>query len=164
MLIDVSYFTSGSRNVLNASAAQMLTEASSAVNDTIMAFVEELQEDYLMDMLGEYGKDIHEYLMQEPHTEDDTMELICVKLKESFADYVFFHMLRDCQTQFTINGLVLLKNTNEYVSPISKQVSTWNRMVKRNKAFQEWSKSDKCPISTIEVSENLLTPINNFNL
>ena len=71
--------------------------------------------------------------------------VLCEKLCEPFADYVFYHILRDANTQATITGLVRLECDNEYVAPFKRQVSTWNSMVKKNKLFVEWALSYDCP-------------------
>lgn len=169
MLIDISFFTKGNRQILNASTADMPSQNSVSVNEAINGYIEEYQEDFLCEMLGfTYGPDINLYLLEletdasKEHNAD--YDEVCNRLKKSFADYVFFHILRDSQTQATINGLVLVKSANEYVAPINRQVETWNDMVKRNKIFQEWCKSTFCPIRGIETSTNMLTPINNLNL
>ena len=75
---------------------------------------------------------------------------------ESFADYVFFQILRDANTQSKVTGLVQLKCADTYVSPIRRQVIAWNRMVDRNRWFNA--------LTGIRVSENLLTKINRLNL
>lgn len=169
MLIDISYFTKGSRQILNASTAEMPGQNSVSVNEAIIGYIDEYQEDFLCEMLGfSLGAKVNLYLLEldtdSEKEHNNQYDDICNRLKSSFADYVFFHILRDCQTQSTISGLVLLKNANEYVSPINRQVSTWNTMVKRNEVFQAWCKTNLCPILNIEVSTNMLTPINNLNL
>lgn len=169
MLIDISYFTKGSRHILNASTTEMPGQNSISVNEAIIGYIDEYQESFLCEMLGfSLGADVNLYLLEldsdatKEHNEQ--YDEICDKIKYMFADYVFFHILRDCQTQSTTSGLVLLKSANEYVSPINRQVSTWNTMVKRNEVFQAWCKTNLCPIPNIEVSTNMLTPINNLNL
>lgn len=169
MLIDISYFTKGSRHILNASTAEMPGQSSVSVNEAIIGYIDECQEPFLCEMLGfSLGAKVNLYLLEldtdSEKEHNNQYDDICNRLKSSFADYVFFHILRDCQTQSTISGLVLLKNANEYVSPINRQVSTWNTMVKRNEVFQAWCKTNLCPIPNIEVSTNMLTPINNLNL
>ena len=89
--------------------------------------------------------------------------VLCEKLCEPFADYVFYHILRDANTQATITGLVRLKCANEYVAPLKRQVSTWNSMVEKNKQFVEWAMSNDCPFD-VQITKNFLTPINAFNL
>ena len=90
-------------------------------------------------------------------------EYVCRQLRESFADYVFYHILRDMNTDATVTGLIQLKSSNKHVSPLQRQVSTWNTMVERNKQFVCWASSDECPFK-VNVNKNLLTPINSFNL
>ena len=103
---------------------------------------------------------------ESPKTENDTVspyEYVCRQLRESFADYVFYHILRDMNTDATVTGLIQLKSSNKHVSPLQRQVSTWNTMVERNKQFVCWASSDECPFK-VNVNKNLLTPINSFNL
>lgn len=169
MLIDISYFTVGGRHIQNASTAEMPNQNSISVNEQINWYIEQYQEEFLCEMLGfSLGADVNFYLIEldadSTKERDKQYDDICNQIKRSFADYVFFHILRDTQTLATASGLVLVKNANEYVAPINRQVSTWNTMVERNKAFQAWCKTDKCSIPNIEVSTNLLTPINNLNL
>ena len=137
MLIDVSYFMSGPRNIENVSVAEMPSPQSLAVNEV----------------------DISEE-KEAPHS---GYAVLCEKLCEPFADYVFYHILRDANTQATITGLVRLKCANEYIAPLKRQVSTWNSMVEKNKQFVEWAMSNDCPFD-VKITKNLLTPINAFNL
>lgn len=169
MLIDISYFTVGSRHIQNASTAEMPNQNSVSVNEVINWYIEQYQEEFLCEMLGfSLGADVNFYLIEldtdSAKERNKQYDEICDKIKYMFADYVFFHILRNCQTQSTTTGLVLLKNANEYVAPINRQVATWNHMVERNEVFQAWCKTNLCPIPNIEVSTNLLTPINNLNL
>lgn len=175
MLINVSFFISGPRHIQNASIAEMPTHDSLAVNEAIEGYIKAFQLEFLRSSVGsDLSRAITDYLEiveqeKEEVTEDEEKEsesgyaLLCDKLREPFADYVFFHILRDMNTQATITGLVRLKCANEYVSPIGKQVSTWNSMVKKNQMFVEWAASSDCPFN-VKIDKNLLTLINTFNL
>lgn len=175
MLIDVSYFISGPRHIKNASVAQMPEPYSLAVNEAINEYIKAFQSEFLRAAVGlSFANAMIDYLelmeqeKENPEESEDNTEsgygLLCDRLRESFADYVFFHILRDMNTQATITGLVRLKCADEYVAPIGRQVSTWNGMVKKNRAFVEWAMSDNCPFIGLKISRNLLTPINTFNL
>lgn len=169
MLIDCSYFTKGSRRILNASMGTMPNPNATEVNEAIEAYISEYQERFLCRMLGNVnGNKVHTYLVcldeDENPKHKEHFDEVCERLKESFADYVFFHILRDANTQSTITGLVQLKCTNEYVAPIRRQVLVWNDMVERNRMFAEWVKTSECKISGISVSEEMKTRINQFNL
>lgn len=94
----------------------------------------------------------------------DILESICERLRESFADYVFYKILRDSQTQATITGLVRLKCANDYVSPIRRQVTAWNRMVDRNRVFASWVNSEGCQVAGIDINPDMVTKINTLNL
>lgn len=165
MLIDVSFFTAGSRHILNAT----LGTESTLVNDTILDYIATYQAEYLTGMLGAVGEDIHSYLVdldEDASTErNEAYDSICSRLRQPFADYVFFQLLRVSNTQATIMGLLRLKEgANEYASPMNRGVITWNRMVSRNRAFLRWCEDGKCPIKGIKIQRNLLTPVNRFNL
>ena len=45
------------------------------------------------------------------------------QLREPFANYVFYKILRDANSQATMTGLVRLKCANTYVAPLRRQVS-----------------------------------------
>lgn len=169
MLIDCSYFTKGSRYILNASLGTRPDPNAEIVNEAIESYIAESQEEYLKRMLGStIGNKIHCYLIS--IEEDDNpkrnanFDAVCGRLCDSFADYVFYRIIRESNTQATITGLVKLKCANEYVSPISRQVSTWNAMVKKNKEFAEWANSTECPLSGITIAQSMLTNINSLNL
>lgn len=173
MLIDVSYFLVGPRHIANATLAELPSPDSIAVNDTIVAYIKEFQPLFLSSMLGnKLSKEVTDYLelleqenaeAEEESEEESKYESLCKLLREPFANYVFFYILRDANTQATIKGLVRLKCDNTYVSPIQRQVSTWNDMVKKNREFVKWASSKQCPF-TVSIDSNLLTPINTFNL
>lgn len=169
MLIDVSYFVSGPRHIQNASTSKTAGADSLAVNGHIEAYIKELQPVFLEAMLGEkeagYAMDYLDMADDEENegTEPSKYEIVCDKLKEPFADYVLFNILRDASSQATITGNVRLKCANEYVSPIKAQVIAWNRMVDANVKFILWAREGNCPIA-LETQTNMLDRINQFNL
>lgn len=169
MLIDVSYFVSGPRHIQNASTSKTAGADSLAVNGHIEAYIKELQPVFLEAMLGEkeagYAMDYLDMADDEENegTEPSKYEIVCDKLKEPFADYVLFNILRDASSQATITGNVRLKCANEYVSPIKAQVIAWNRMVDANVKFILWAREGNCPIP-LETQTNMLNRINQFNL
>lgn len=169
MLIDSSYFAKGSRHILNATLGHTANPNSIEVNEAIERYIEENQEEFLCQILGHtLGNRVNAYLVcldeDEKSKRVDGYDTVCDRLRESFADYVFYRIFRDINTQATMTGLVRLKCANEYVAPIQRQVSTWNRMVDRNRRFAEWARSSDCPLSGISVDSNLLTYINVLNL
>lgn len=169
MLIDCSYFTKGSRHILNASLGTNPGPNAIEVNRAIEAYIMENQEEFLTKMLSPVvGNRVNSYLVcldedEEPR-HNDHLDAVCARLRESFADYVFFHILRDMNTQASMTGLVRLKCANEYVSPIRRQVNVWNSMVNKNRLFAEWCESSDCTLSGISIDNNLLTKINVLNL
>ena len=63
MLIDVSYFLAGPRHIANATLAELPSQDSIAVNDTIMAYIKEFQPLFLSSMLGnKLSKEVTDYL------------------------------------------------------------------------------------------------------
>lgn len=152
----------------------MLSHDSLAVNEAIEGYIKAFQPEFLLCIVGKsLASAITDYLELIEHEKEESTEkkedpesvyaLLCDKLREPFADYVFFHILRDMNTQATITGLVRLKCANEYISPIRKQVSIWNSMVCKNRQFVEWV-SDNDYSFNVKIDKNLLTPINTFNL
>lgn len=174
MLIDVSYFTKGPRHIMNASDAATPAQNSLSVNRAIMGYVEHYQLAFLCEVVGDtMAVALNGYLadkeLAEKENQDFTVnadyEVLLEKLRESFADYVFFYILRDSNTQATDRGLVIWKNENETVSPISRQVAIWNEMVKRNTRFKAWAAlQSAAPYCLVEVSDNMTKRINPFNL
>lgn len=169
MLIDCSYFTEGPRHILNSTLGTLPDPNAVEANAGIEAYIAEYQEEFLRLALGSsLGNKVHNYLVcldedaSCKHTEN--FDVVCEKLKESFADYVFFHIMRDSNTQQTMTGLVRLKCANDYVAPIRRQVTVWNGMVKKNIRFIEWVGTSECPIEGIEMDKEVLTNINHFNL
>lgn len=165
MLIDCSYFTKGSRHILNASVAALPNANAMEVNEAIEAYIAERQEQYLAKALGmELGNRVNAYLVC--MDEDDgtkaveRYDSICERLREPFADYVFFQMLRDANSQCTATGLVRLKCANEYVAPIQRQVNAWNSMVDKHRLIAEWLES----VGGAGISTDFLTKINVMNL
>ncbi len=162
MIIDITSFTSGPRQIENAVSTQS-TSNQIAVAERINAYIEFYQPLFLQQVVSkELQSQIEEYSATEHEEEDETMKSIIDLLKEPLADYVFFYMLRDMNTQSTITGLVLLKCANTYVSPLEKGVQTWNRMVDELEGFV--SRSQLLEVDGVHVDRNMLTYINPFNL
>ena len=172
MLIDSSYFCKGFRHILNATLGtedSLPNPNAMEVNLAIEGYIEEHQEMFLIRMLGRaMGNRVNSYLVcldeDEEPKHSDIIDTLCDQLKESFADYVFFHILRDMNTQSTMTGLVRLKCANEYVAPIRRQVSIWNSMAEKNRLFSEWCNSSECATSGISIDPDMLIYINSLNL
>lgn len=165
MLVDLSHFTAGPRQILNATLGKGTTKE----NAVIEQYIAEYQEEFLCRVLGDkVGESVQSYLHELENTpeaeENKDMEAICRKLRKPFADYVFFYILRDAGQSATITGLVKLKGANTYVEPIVRQVNTWNRMANSLNLFAEWVDGGECPVPGIVIDRYLLEPINRFNL
>lgn len=166
MLIDCSYFCNGPRKIQNATLGNTPNPNRGEVNSAIMGYVCYYQERFLSDMLGDsLGNKIHTYLICQDEGGKPTIgefDEICVQLKESFADYIFYNIIRDSSSSATFTGFVRLKGANEHISPARRQVSTWNMMVQRNRRFEQWARDNGR--NAITVSKSMLTKINILNI
>lgn len=169
MLIDVSYFTEGPRHILNASpntaSALAKGQNSLAVNERIESYIRYYQPQFLEKMLGASLKAVFEMYIDEQDngcadTDNDYEEML-ERLRESFADYVYFWILKTANRKSTITGHVVLKNDNKIASPNVEMCRAWNDMVDRNIDFVKWA--EHCPFS-VEISESMLTHINTMGL
>ena len=168
MLIDRSYFTKGSRHILNATLGTLPNPNAREVVEFIEAFISEYQEEFLTRLLGSsVGNRLNAYLVcldeDENPAHNERLDAVCDRIREPFADYVFYKMLGTTGTDATMNGLVRIKSANTPVSPLRRQVQAWNAMVEKNRSFSAWVSSE-CDVSGIEVSEAMLTKINSLNL
>lgn len=166
MLIDVSYFTEGPRHILNASpnTASALAKGQNAlaVNERIESYIKYYQRQFLVKMLGKSLCSLVEvYIGGDEVDADEDYEELLMRLKEPFADYVYYYILRTSNTKSTITGLAVLKNDNKVVSPNVDMVRAWNSMVDRNIDFVKWAET--CPFN-VEISESMLTHINTLGL
>ena len=168
MLIDASYFTEWPRHIQNAQGPQMNINAQET-KDAIMAYIRMFQWPFLKGVLGDrIGMDVTAYLKSIEKClfdkKDAVMDQLIQRLKEPFANYVFYKILRDSNSQATMTGLVRLKCANDYVAPIRRQVSAWNDMVDMVADFSSWCKSSDCTVPGIITDSNFLTKINVLNL
>ena len=141
-----------------------------AVKDTIHGYVETEQPLFLRQMLGDSTAALLQaYLDAKDADEDDTeekdddLEYLADGLRESFADYVFYRMLRNVNTLVTTTGVVELKTANYYRTPADREASIWNRMVDRNVSFVARLKARGVEYA-VYYSENMVTKINALNL
>ena len=159
MIIDVTSFTSGPRQIENAVEPQK-TANHIAVAERINGYIDFYQSEFLRRAVGkQWCSLIDEYSKADHEEPDERMEGLIEMLKEPFADYVFFYMLRDMNAQPTITGLVQLKCANSYVSPLEKGVQTWNRMVDGLRLFVS-----EVAVEDVTIDNDMLTYINSFNL
>lgn len=178
MLIDVTSFTSGPRQIENAVETQK-TANHIAVAERIKGYIDFYQSVFLglavgrqwCSLIDGYSRagqgepdsgEEGEEAIAEPTQEEQTVAALADMLREPFADYVFFYMLRDMNMQPTITGLVQLKCANSYVSPLDKGVQTWNRMVDGVRLFAR--QVEGLGVEGVAIDKDLLTYINNFNL
>lgn len=179
-LIDCTFFTVGERSILGAplTVDDLTDQGEIAVRDAIHGYIDSLQGQFLKEAVGKTTAAlVQEYLdlkaaaAEAPDvseeedaefTEDEGLEMIVSSLREPFAYYVFYNILRHSRHQPTITGLVALKCANEYVSPARRQATAWNRMVELLSEFL----SDVRPKTgySIVVSQNFCSKINSLNL
>jgi hypothetical protein len=177
-LIDCSYFYSGPLAIENARNTDDLNNNAAAVQEAITGYIEHYQGEYLSKMVGDgVANVITDHLAaveayenavaeaQEGETVEpyvnDAAELLCSKLRESFAHYVYFKMVGDVNQTMTVTGLMRIKSANDNQSPRQRMVSVWNHMVDINRRFVKWAET-----SNYEVfyHVNMVTPINQFNI
>lgn len=170
MLIDRSYFTQGPRHILNATVGTAEANYNAGeVNAAIDAYIARWQPVFLKGVLGgAVAKAVGDYLAA---IDDDAatepvaaIDMVVEQLRQPFADYVFYKMLREVNTQATITGLVRLKCANEYAAPLYRQVAAWNSMAEQLADFASWSATDECTLPDIVTDTDFLTQINALNL
>lgn len=169
MLIDCSYFTCGPRHILNATLGKMPNPNAEEVNAEIKAYIKAFQWPFLKGVLGaRAAAAVSSYLRGQDAEEgaqaDASVDAVIERLREPFANYVFYKILRDSNTQATMTGLVRLKCANDHVAPIRRQVAAWNDMVEMLTDFSQWVKSSDCNVPDITTDSNFLTKINALNL
>ena len=169
MLIDCSYFIDGPRHIQNATLSKLPNPNAEEVNASIKAYIKMCQRPFLKGVLGApVAGAVIAYLKlidkDESEERDLELDMVIEQLREPFANYVFYKILRDSNSQATMTGLVRLKCANDYVAPIRRQVSTWNDMVDMIADFSIWCRSSDCHVSGITTESNFLTKINSLNL
>ena len=164
-LIDCSYFYVGPLQIMNARPIDDLDNNAAAVQETIVAYIERYQGEFLLQMVGKnVAHAVTEYLAQREKDEtysDDKAEELCKQLRPSFAHYVYFKLVGDVNQNMTITGLMKIKSANDNQPPRQRMVKMWNDMVQLNKQFIEWAEtSDYDVYYYVE----MITPINHYNL
>lgn len=164
-LIDCSYFYVGPLQIENARPIDDIDNNAFAVQQTIVAYIERYQGEFLLKMVGkDLAAEVTAYLAAREEDEDHTderAETLCEQLRPSFAHYVYFKLVGDVNQQMTITGLMKMKSANENQPPRQRMVKVWNDMVQLNKQFVEWAEtSDYDVFYHVE----MITPINQYNL
>lgn len=159
-LIDCKYFYVGPLQVQNARPIDDLDANAQAVQESITAYIERYQGEYLESMLGErLAVQVLSYLSSEE--EDADMEGLCEKLRLSFAHYVYYKLVGDVNQTMTITGLMKLKSANENQPIRQRMVKVWNEMVDLHKKFVKWAETSSF---NVFYREDMVTCINQFNL
>ena len=133
MIIDSSYFTKGRRSIFNATSTGLkeMKPQSLAVNKVITDFIDQYSERFLYRVLG--GELAEELLADDGG--DEKMVNLFDALKEAWADYVMYHILRYSGQKLTIDGVVEIKSANTIISPAVYQANVWNDMVDQLRVF-----------------------------
>lgn len=163
MLIDITYFTSGPRQIENAVAVSSPSAQQQAVRNTVESYISHCQVRFLDAAVGSTMRAFIEGYLEDSEsqdfTEDPDTEVLLEYLREPFADYVFYYLLRDAGQQPTITGLVELKSANSYVEPLTRQAHVWNRMADGMARLVEYCDRADCPFD-ITVQRYMLMKIN----
>ncbi len=163
-LIDCSYFYTGPLQVENARPVGDLDNNAYAVEQSITAYIERYQGEYLTKMVGKALRATIEQHLSDLDSDgyaNASLDNLCQQLRLSFAHYIYFKMAGDVNQGMSVTGLVQLKSANTYQSPRQRMTRVWNDMVVLNKEFVEWAKeSDYEVYYYVE----MVTPINQYNL
>ena len=144
MLIDISYFTKGSRRIANVTETPIKPE-SVAANKQVEAYIDEYEGQFLVKALGEVkAAEIVAYIEDEAHEPREDFDAIIEKLKEPCADYVSYHFLKYANTEVTPVGTVSLKGSNTYMSAARLMTCIWNEMVEKMRTFRDWMYENHC--------------------
>ena len=163
MLIDITYFTSGPRQIENAVSVVSPSAQQQAVGNVIEKYISHLQGKFLDAAVGASMRSFIEGYLEDSEskdfTEDPDTEVLLEYLREPLADYVLYYILRDAGQQPTVTGLVELKSANSYVEPLTRQAHVWNRMADGVASLVEYCSAEDCPFD-ITVQRYMLMKIN----
>lgn len=167
MLCDLTYFTKGTRHLLNAYSEAGGTEAygTQAVRERVEGYISTLQLRFLCEAVGyRLAKDLDGYLTaldrdgEGRDAHDAYYDELLEPLREPFADYVAYRLLRDAGQDATITGLVAVDSDNGYVDVSMRMATLWNDMVWKMEEFAAM------PHEGVETDRSLLTTINTLNI
>ena len=159
-LIDCKYFYVGPLQVQNARPIDDLDANAQAVQESITAYIERYQSEYLEKMLGEeLAQQVLSYFDGE--SEDAAMESLCEKLRLSFAYYIYYKLVGDVNQTTTITGLMKLKSANENQPIRNRMTRVWNEMVDLHKKFLKWAEASSF---NVFYREEMVTYINQYNI
>ena len=170
MLIDVTYFQSGSLYISGISLPEMSpTPTNIAVTGDIEGYIQEYETEYLIQALGyDIYKEFSEYLSSEKDEgrwEELKNRLVPDRTKVSpIANYVYYHYLRNHQSDATVSGVKKDSDEGDLVSAERKMCDAWNRMVDMNKRLFSWIESHKEDYPGWCYNPSLVRKINIFNL
>ena len=122
MLIDCSYFIDGPRHIQNATlgdSRRMPNANSDEVNASIEAYIKMFQWPFLKEALGApIASAVNSYLKLHDKFEDKEndvdLDMVIEQLREPFANYVFYKILRDSNSQVTMTYSNKCNNRSNY--------------------------------------------------
>lgn len=177
MLTDVTFFQSGSLYISGICPPDIAPSPTNiAVTGDIEGYIREYETEYLIQALGQdVYREFAEYLSSEKDGESRWDELkgrlvfSPASGEGSFrvspiANYVYYHYLRNHQSDATVSGVKKDSDEGDLVSAERKMCDAWNRMVDMNRQLFAWIESHKEDYPGWCYAPSLVRKINTFNL
>lgn len=176
MIIDYTFFQSGELRISGLPLPEVTPgPTNNAVLYDLSAYIARYEDEYLELALGEMYNPFCEYLRSGESGDDRWDNLkgkLAIELKDSgftlkrspIANYVYFHYLRDHQSDATATGVKKDTDEGTLVSPELKMVRAWNDMVSMNDALFRWIDSNRNDYPEWSYDVYLLGKINIFGL
>lgn len=176
MIIDYTFFQSGELRISGLPLPGVTAgPTNNAVLYDLSSYIARYEDEYLEFALGEMYDPFCEYLRSGGSGEEkwDTLKgKLVIELKEGeftmkrspIANYVYFHYLRDHQSDATATGVKKDTDEGTLVSPELKMVCAWNDMVSMNDALFRWIDSNRNEYPEWSYEVFLLSKINIFGL
>lgn len=177
MLTDVTFFQSGSLYISGICPPGVSPSPTDiAVEGDIERYIREYETEYLIKALGyEIYREFSGYLSSgedgEARWEELKGRLVFspVPGEESFmvspiANYVYYHYLRNHQSDATVSGVKKDSDEGDLVSAERKMCDAWNRMADMNTRLFAWIGSHREDYPGWRYDPSLVRKINTFNL
>lgn len=176
MIIDYTFFQSGELRISGLPLPEVTPgPTNNAVLYDLSAYIARYEDEYLELALGEMYNPFCEYLRSGESGDDRWNNLkgkLAIEPKDGgftlkrspIANYVYFHYLRDHQSDATATGVKKDTDEGTLVSPELKMVRAWNDMVSMNDALFRWIDSNRNDYPEWSYDVYLLGKINIFGL
>lgn len=169
MMIDYTFFQDGLLRVDGALSLGTPSPTNQAIQGLLESFIDRYEAEYLCKLLGEeLYEDFLLSLSEEKSAANDwegLKRLLVVEKpfkRSPIANYVYFHLLRSCDSDATLNGVKIDTDNGKPVSPERKMRFAWNDMVLHNRKLYGWLR--KANYKGWKMDEELLEFINTFNI